>query len=155
MHTPGPWVNVAKSRAVYADINGIMCCVANCTPINVGTPPEHQGGNCRLIAAAPALLALLQRWRDDTDSGRLALDLGLLDDTEHALAKIKGGKEAAESMAARAKTLDDIRRTDPVRIALLEACNKALSFLHYNVRGETAGEICAKLKAVIDQAKTT
>ena len=52
-HTPGPWTYNGKSRAVYAG----RVSVANCTRNAVG---ESTDANCRLIAAAPELLAAME-----------------------------------------------------------------------------------------------
>jgi hypothetical protein len=50
--TPGPWWYNGRSRAVYAG----NVSVANCSRNAVGAPVGQLDGNCRLIAAAPALL---------------------------------------------------------------------------------------------------
>ncbi len=64
-HTPGPWWYNGKSRAVYAGNMSVANCtgnvlVANCGGTAVGAPAEDTDGNCRLIAASPALLSIAE-----------------------------------------------------------------------------------------------
>ena len=62
-HTPGPWKFNGRSMAVYApmpksEVGAGYISVANCTHAATcpDIPLDERAANCRLIAAAPALL---------------------------------------------------------------------------------------------------
>lgn len=97
-HTPGPWTYNGKARAVYAG----PLSVANCTRNAVGiTDTDQSDANCRLIAAAPDLLAALRSTQEllDTVANWLSGDEGYFDPDElDATAR----QLAGEAMTARA-----------------------------------------------------
>lgn len=76
-HTPGPWHNAHDERSDYAEIRnaneGIICRCSN--------------DNARLIAAAPELLAALERCLRDGD-----LPLGVDSQARAAIASARGEK---------------------------------------------------------------
>jgi len=99
-HTPGPWTYNGINHAVYAVYDESAYSVANCTKNAVGTPEDHADANCRLIAAAPELLAALKRavpWLGLAAAENLQIDcanpgdlLATLDRAAAAIAKTEG-----------------------------------------------------------------
>ena len=110
-HTPGPWITVAN--AIYAEAEYLP---APFTDQDGNEHPDHMGGlialvyerygsaetgggNTRLIAAAPDLLAALAALYDALDDAEIRLDeadceTGLyerqMDDARAAIAKARG-----------------------------------------------------------------
>lgn len=78
-HSPGPWSPSRQKSCVIRDADKEEVAVVCTSP--------SSGGNERLIAAAPELLAFLRRYRDARDDG----DLGILDEeADLLLAQIDG-----------------------------------------------------------------
>ncbi len=88
-HTPGPWLHQSRDRGGIGSIISQVSeqQVANCSPYALGGDQalaiEQAEANARLIAAAPDMLALLERLEDT-----LAFDGStLLYDVRDAIAK--------------------------------------------------------------------
>ena len=87
-HTPGPWKAVKSERLV--SVYGPDCCIysAALDPENLKETHTRQWADARLIAAAPRMLALIQRAADIADGK--AIDRQFEDDCRAVLKEIKG-----------------------------------------------------------------
>ena len=88
-HTPGPWSYVGETHGFYVGKPGIRLAAV----MGAGGVEEEEA-NARLIAAAPELLDIVQRFvttsRGDDWIANLNQLSDLLDDAEIVIAKAKG-----------------------------------------------------------------
>lgn len=91
-HTPGPWI-VLHSYNVMKDNRSI----ANCGGYTVNTPnwqevDEENKANAQLVAAAPALLAALEKIAagNPAKPGEWITDIEMADIARAAIAQVRG-----------------------------------------------------------------
>lgn len=90
-HTPGPWVSFYKDKYKEWHVG---------VPLSTGSmklalfpdgcPTDNPGPDCRLIAAAPDLLAALRKLVEWQDEVKNAVPRIYLDNAQRALAKAEG-----------------------------------------------------------------
>ena len=70
-HTPGPWfVSNGAVFAPYVGHDDESVCIARMDRSEFGSRPTERDANANLIAAAPAMLAWLQKYVEgDSESG--------------------------------------------------------------------------------------
>lgn len=94
-HTPGPWAlgkngdNCAKDHAICSDARVIAKVYGNGYPVGSGWSPDS-AADARLIAAAPDLLAALERFAHAMEQKSYPELQGVASDAFAALARAKG-----------------------------------------------------------------